>query len=42
MEKKMKYLYKGWCIGDEAGELLELKVVVIELEPWRARMKLEA
>ena len=19
MEKKTKYLYKGWCIGDEAG-----------------------
>ena len=42
MEKKMKYLCKGWCIGDEAGELLELKVAVIELEPWRASMKLEA
>ena len=42
METKTKYLYEGCCIGDEAGELLELKVAVVELEPWRASMKLEA
>ena len=42
MEQKKKYLYEGCCIGDEAGELLEMKVTVVELEPRRASMKLEA
>ena len=30
MEQKKKYLYKGCCIRDEAGKLLEMKVTVIE------------
>ena len=37
--KKMKYLYEGGCIGNEAGKLLELKVAIVELEPWRVSMK---
>ena len=30
--------YEGGCVGDQAGELLELKVAFIELEPQRASM----
>ena len=34
--KDKEITYKGGCVGDEAGKLLELKVAVIELEPRRA------
>ena len=30
--------YEGGCVGDQAGELLELKVAFIELEPQRVSM----
>ena len=39
MNRKDKEItYEGGCVGDEAGKLLELKVVAIELEPQRASM----
>ena len=36
--KDKEITYEGGCVGDEAGKLLELKVVAIELEPQRASM----
>ena len=30
--------YEGGCVGDQAGEPLELKVAIVELEPRRASM----